>query len=67
MLLRGAQLKMAFERDSFLAALIYGLIHLVAMALDASPAFFSFWGLLIVAATTNRESKSQARTSSSLD
>ena len=58
MLLRGAQIKRAFERDSFLVALIYGLILLVATALDAQPAFFSFWGLLIATAITNQESKS---------
>ncbi len=67
MLLRGAQLKMAFERDSFLGVLIYGLILLVATALDAQPAFFSFWGLLIATAITNQESKSQAGTNSGLD
>ena len=53
----GAKINGAYGRDSFLPALIYGLILLVAMALDASPAFFSFWGLLIVAATANREFK----------
>jgi hypothetical protein len=47
--------------------LIYGLIFLVATALDAQPAFFSFWGLLIATAITNQESKSQAGTNSGLD
>jgi hypothetical protein len=39
----------------------------MAMALDASPGCFSFWGLLIATAITNQESKSQAGTNSGLD
>ena len=56
----------ALERGSFLLALINVLTLLMAMALDASPGCFLFWGLLIATATTDQESNSEFHPVSSL-